>query len=420
MRKTNYVSIHPNITIPRLSDGEILHFHLTNRNKLGSGSFGSAYLVNNIHHPQTLVCKIVNLEGMSKNFHFSHHQLLRLTYREIAYLQKLDMLVGYHHDIANQHIIILMKYIPGPTECDLNKDVLCKAEFASFAALRQLHRKGIAHMDPHESNFIYDYALGKAQAVDFGLAQDYQRFRGLRDIYIFLKKRNNSCNLFTERGLDSISSMLYFYCLELKNYILTHRLECAKTLFCYAAVVIAALSGTSVIGVASLIAEQLICVELLQMLSELLEAFQDHFELRAWNEHHHMLFRGYYYFLSGILVMMQGLLTALQISELISNTQTIFWQGCINSLPVLELSQILLNIKPLVHACQYWQNNAEKYFLSTQDITQKYQQTILQAAHPKPFLPLFQSRTHTSIKPALSANGPLSPQISHLSGITPF
>jgi tRNA A-37 threonylcarbamoyl transferase component Bud32 len=420
MRNSDYATVHPNISIPRLADGQMLNIQLTQRNKLGNGSFGSAYAVNNFHHPQKMVCKIVNLDGISKNIHFSHHQLLRLTYREIAYLQKVDMLIGYYHDAANKHMIILMNHIQGPTECELDKDFFPNAEYASFAALRRLHRLGIAHMDPHDSNFIYDYALNNAQAIDFGLAQNYQIFRGLRDFYVFLKKRNNSSSLMSERGLDSVSHVFNFYCLELKNYILSNRLECAKALFYYAAVVIAALSGASVLGVASLIAQQLIVVELSLMLSQLLEALQDHYELRAWNQHHVVLYRAYYGFLTGILVVMQGFLTALQISNIATSAQTIFWQGYLNGLPILELSQIVLGLKPLVHACQYWQNTLEKYFACDTYICQKYRQTIEQVAHPKPLLPLFQchlSETPQTVEPP---NIPLSPQASHLSGIHPF
>jgi hypothetical protein len=224
----------------------------------------------------------------------------------------------------------------------------------------------------------------------------------------------------SQRGLDSISTLFYFYCLELKNTILAHRLESAKTLFCYAAVMIAAFSGTSVIGVASLIAEQLIVVELCQMLSELLETLQDHYEPKAWNEHHHAFYRVFYYFLTGILVILQGLLTALQISSLVSHTQIAFWQGFLNGVPILELSQIVLNMKPLVHACQYWQNNLEKYILKETDIAQRYEQKIKQCSSAKPFLPLFQSKTTTSHQPLKPSTLPLSLSLSHLSGIRPI
>ncbi|HRE33346.1 MAG TPA: hypothetical protein PLD88_15335, partial [Candidatus Berkiella sp.] len=82
--------------------------------------------------------------------HYSPHQLLRLTYREVSYLQQLGLLVGYQHDKINKKMHIVMTYLPGTPEYYVAPKLRRLAEFSSFCALRDLHRKGIAHMDPHE------------------------------------------------------------------------------------------------------------------------------------------------------------------------------------------------------------------------------------------------------------------------------
>ncbi len=384
VQNTGQASI--SISISRLSDGKVLTLPLLKSNQLGQGSFGSAYLVSHPEHAEKMVCKTIDLKGASKNFHFSHHHLLRMAYREITYLEKVNMLVGYYHDQKNHHMMILMKFIPGPTEWALNKEINPQAQYISFCALRKLHRQGIAHMDPHESNFIHDRASQTAYVIDYGLSQENQLFRELRDFYVFIKKRNN----IDTQLRSSVSHLLYFYCQEMKSYILANKWEIAQKVLIYSAVLIAAVSGVSVLGAASLLAQQLITTSLLQSLGELFETIQDHYELRAWNQHHKEYYRNYYYCVCGLLMVLQGFLFALQLSQL-SNSTALFWQHYASTTSVFELAHILFQLNPLVKALHYWQNNYEKYLASDEELILRYR--------PKPFLPLFLGNIHKTPTP---------------------
>ncbi|MGE3318296.1 MAG: AarF/UbiB family protein, partial [Candidatus Berkiella sp.] len=229
----------------------------TLKENIEEGSFGKVFLVDSPAYKETLIGKTIDLEGRGFNIQYSPFHLLRSTYREIAYLQQLDLLVGYQHDKEHKKMLIIMKHLPGVPEFRVKKNKRL-AEFASFCALRDLHRKGIAHMDPHQYNFIYDEKTETAHAIDFGLAQDSGPFRQLRDFEQFLKLRRAPPSFTSSEGRETIAHFIDLYCTELKDYILAHRYETAQHVFCYAAVIIAALSGASVLGVASLLAQELI------------------------------------------------------------------------------------------------------------------------------------------------------------------
>ncbi len=400
-------TVNASITFSRLSDNKPLTISLDEHNQLGKGSFGSAYRVTHSEYAEALVCKTINLKGSSKNFHLSYHHLLRMTYREVTYLQKVNLLVGYYYDKKNHRMMILMKFIPGQTEWELNKEVNPQAPYISFCALRKLHRQGIAHMDPHESNFIHDPVSHSALAIDFGLSQDNQHFRELRDIYFFFKRRNNIDSQSSAFHCGSVSHLLQFYCQEMKSYILANQWEVAQQVLIYSAVLIAAISGVSVLGAASLLAQQLITATLLQRLSEMFETMQDHYELRAWNQHYKEYYRNYYYCVCGLLVVLQGFLFTIQLSQL-SNSTALFWKQYASTTSALEMTHILFQLNPLIKALHYWQNNYEKYLSSDEELSLHYEVKIQEMAHPKSFLPLFWGRNLKNPTP-LPAKMPFVP-----------
>ena len=69
---------------------------------------------------------------------------------------------------------------------------------------------------------------------------------------------------------------------------------------------IAALSGVSVLGVVSLLAQELIKAAVLPAISELLSTLQDHYEFRAFNQHNSDAYRKKHYALVGVLVVLQS------------------------------------------------------------------------------------------------------------------
>jgi len=384
----------------------------TLKEKIEEGSFGKVYLAESSEYKETLIGKTIDLQGPGFNIQYSPFHLLRSSYREIAYLQQLDLLVGYQHDKENKKMLIIMKRLPGIPEFRVKKNKRL-AEYASFCALRDLHRKGISHMDPHQYNFIYDEKTKKAHAIDFGLAQDAGPFRQLRDFEQFLKLRRAPPSFTSCEGRATIAHFIDLYCTELKEYILAHRYETAQTVFCYAAVIIAALCGASVLGVASLLAQELIKATVLPSLSELLSTLQDHYELRAFNQRHRNAYRYFHYSLVGVLVVLQGFILALQLTSLKNSAATLFgdlmhfsditvnsqafWQGCISSFPVFSAVTSAMQLQALYHTCQYWYNNAEKYLFTQGMITATYQHKITRNAQPTTFLPLFKQTSPNKI-----------------------
>lgn len=387
--------------------------------QLGAGSFGKTFLADSLDYPEPLVCKTIDLQAKNDYIQYSPHQLLRFSYREIKYLQQLGLLIGYQHDKKNNKMLIVMKLLPGIAEYHVAPKLKMLAEYASFSALRKLHRQGIAHMDPHECNFLYDEKTEQAAAIDFGFTQNSHFFRELRDFYIFLKLRRAPPSLLSANGRATLWTFIDFYCNELKEHILANRVETAKTLFCYVSVIIAALCGASTLGIASILAQALLKAMILPALSELFEALQDHYELRAFNQRQAAAIRYFSYVVVGTMMVLQGLILALQVmtlqqhaSQLFSgitqfgnvcaNSQT-FWQSCAQSFPLEEAITTLIQLKPWVHICQYWFNNAEKYLFTENAITSYYQNEIAASVKQKSFLPQF----HQTTTRCLSANSAL-------------
>ncbi len=369
--------VNSTIKITRLHDKCDLDITFKDEHRLGNGSFGCAYQVSNPLNDGMMVCKVVDLQGKSKNFHLSHHHLLRLTYREITYLQKVNMLIGYHHDTENHKMYILMKYIRGRGEWGINKIKNPQIEYLSFCALRECHRLGIAHNDPHQGNFIVDPQLRFSTAIDFGLAKDHTPFREIRDFYKFFQKRREARLPISLEADLTWWHILQFYCKEMQTYIQNHKLEMAKQVFIYSAILISAYCGVSMLGAASLIAQQLIKMVLFQALSEICAMLEDIYEIRAWNQIHRPALRRYYQTITGLLIVLQGLLIAVNLSSVYSSA-AICWQEWVNMLPTAELAQLILGLKPLVTMLNYWKDFCEKYLASDDAIIQNYADKIQQ------------------------------------------
>lgn len=372
-------------TVPHQTDN--VDLNLIFREKLGEGSFGQAYRVEREDaesNAESLVCKIVNLQGRNDYIHFSSHTLLRMSYREIAFLKKRQLLVGYTHDPHQHEMRIIMKLLPGRPEQDVENRSRAQAEYASFVALRALHRDGIAHMDPHDHNFLFQASTGTAEVIDFGLANDYHFFRGLYDYYVFLYIRKSNPSFLAPEGIDALYYLTQFYCRELKEYIFAHQWVCAKNLFFYGALVIALLGGVSIFSAATLIAQELVKVTFTQAVSELLEALQDHAELHAWNLHNPYYVRGYYFAVCGALMAIQILLLAEQITHLSQATGNLHqglahWRAdfaTLTTFPAASLGITALNVKPLVHTAEYIQDNLEKYLYTQTMLSTHYQSKI--------------------------------------------
>lgn len=370
---------------------------LDSNNKLGEGSYGETFRVKSPYSQEFWVCKIIQLGNRNQNSPLSSHHLLRLTFREVVYLQKCNQLIGYHYDQDKKEMILLTKYISGKTELQYGNSL--ELQYASFCALRSLHRQHIAHMDPHESNFIYNTKTKQAAIIDFGLAQDHHFFRECYDYYLFLKRRHEEIPFSLRLTLTSIHQLLSFYFHELKAYVLLNRYKTAASLLFYVALLAAACSGVGTLGTVSLIAQEYIRGWILQKFSEFLEVLQDYCETRAINRRRSEQRRYHYYAQCAVLIMAQGLLLIFQLSQLYYHLQIVF--SLFPSLSYSGIWQTLIQLSFFRHTYTYWKNNAEKYFLSNTALIQTYQNKIEQNAS---YLPLFQQRNR--LQTCLSTSPP--------------
>ncbi|MGD9591008.1 MAG: AarF/UbiB family protein [Candidatus Berkiella sp.] len=386
--------VNSSILITRLQDKRVLNIKLNKENLLGHGSFGQAFHVMNPYQDGLMVCKVIDLEGKNKNFDLSPHHLLRLAYREIAYLQKLDYLIGYFYDSQNHKMYILMKYIKGRSEWSINKVKNPEVDFLSFCALRACHRQGIAHNDPHQGNFLIDQKMHSSIAVDFGLAKDHNFFREIRDYYKFLKKRGDGTAFLRLEQDLTYHHLLRFYCQELQIYIQNNKLKTAKKLFFYGAVMLSACCGVSVLGAASLIAQALIKIMLVQALSDFIAMLEDIYEIRAWNRVHSEKARHYYQGISGLLIVLQGFLFTLNLANF-SFTAANCWQNWVSMTAPTELAYLAIQLKPLIQSLHYWQEFCEKYVFSREKIAQDYDTKIQKQVV---YLPKFNAQQSSLVK----------------------
>lgn len=400
--------------------------NLSVERKIGFGSFGTVYSVKANNSQTPLVCKEIDLHGKNDYVHYSHFNLLRTTYREIYYLKKLGLLVGYQHDKINHKMLIVMNYLPGIEEFGAPPKRKRLAEYGSFCALRRLHRNGVAHMDPHAANFLYDEKNDHTEIIDFGLAQDTHFFRQLRDYYVFLQVRWGTPSLFSVPGRATLWHFVDFYCTEIRDYIKAHKYEAAQTLFCYAAVIIAALCGASIMGIAGILAQELLKAAILPALSQALDATQDHWEFRAINQKGEKKARYLYYSIVGTLIVLQSFILVLQVialqnsashfftqissfGEACINSQH-FWQTCVNAYPIEETLKLIIQLRPWSDTFQYWYTNVEKYLFNTRLITSTYQAKIAEEPRPKTFTPLFSNLNAQGTFPKDN----ITPTFSHL------
>ncbi len=361
------------VSIVRLKDQQTINIDFKNQQKIGQGSFGSAYLVSDPLSRGFMVCKVVDLKGKSKNFSLPHHHLVRLAYKEISYLQKQDLLIGYKHDGVRHKMYILMKYLKGKPEWNINKIQHPQIEYLCFRALRKLHRNSIAHNDPHQANFII-YNYKKAQMIDFGLAKDHNLFREWRDYHKFLKKRSGAENPLSLVPDLTLNVLIHFYCQEMIEHIQENKLDTAKQIFCYSVVIISALCGVSLLGAASLIAQELIKAILYQTLNDFLATLEDTTEIWALNQVRSSTTRRYSQMLTNLFIVLQGFLLVFNLSLVYQHSVNFCFSLFDNN--IVELLSTVICLKPLLHQIQYWQDFFEKYVQSTRDLSDAYDEKL--------------------------------------------
>lgn len=175
---------------------------------IGRGAFATVFqLLEFTKEPTGLVGKEIQLNLPERRFNRKDRLLSAIN--ELTILKKLGRLKGYGR--KEHSFLIVTKNIEGRVAYifESNKEYI---QWLCFRELRALHRKNIAHLDPHLGNFIISpYAPFCAQAIDFGLSQEATFINCGLDFFLFYR--------FNHLSLKKISKF-YFY--DLKDYIKEH------------------------------------------------------------------------------------------------------------------------------------------------------------------------------------------------------
>ncbi|TNV84318.1 hypothetical protein FGO68_gene2762 [Halteria grandinella] len=143
--------------------------------KLGEGSFGEAYLMENMKTNKYYAMKVVSKEDVAPQFQMSELEFLKATVHPfiIRYIDDFP----YPNDLSERHCIVL-EYADG---CDLRKKMQAKNYritekeainwFTQIClALAQMHAQGLVHRDIKPENILIvgEEAGGIAKLGDFG------------------------------------------------------------------------------------------------------------------------------------------------------------------------------------------------------------------------------------------------------------
>jgi len=162
-------------------------------------------------------------------------------YNEYVALSRLNRLRGIQHE-KNQVLFIYEKQRGenAKNSAVKNKNWLC------FKALRELHRKQIAHMDPHSENFIIHKNQQHATVIDFGLSQEAGWLNCTLDGYYFFRSRNLTN-----------PTMFNFFAAELTQYYSKHKLSLILSLLGGGFIFVASSYGIPFLGIAPTLFEAL-------------------------------------------------------------------------------------------------------------------------------------------------------------------
>ncbi len=163
-----------------------LYVDLNLGEKLGKGVSGKVYqLLDNNNVATNFVCKYIEIKPLPQ-VNQTRKEVLRSTINEIHALKKMDLLEGYFRN--GNEFCIIMKKIKGTYP---NIDDIESAQ-PSFNAMRDCHRKNIAHFDTHTRNFLQRVKKNqqiKSTAIDFGLSQNATFFNIFLDSFFYLGRQ---------------------------------------------------------------------------------------------------------------------------------------------------------------------------------------------------------------------------------------
>lgn len=203
---------------------------------LGEGSFFQVYGLKNNGLNTNLVCKEISLHHPKNTGFFSKPKYKR-SYRlwtatsELKRLYEFGLLIGYEH--KDDVFYIIVNKIEGVSLFlaynDVNKNEIF---YHAFKTLKEFHRLGYSHLDPHPDNFIVSQKEPlKVSLIDFSRTQRASFLGNLLDYKIFLPYLPRDC------------SAINFYIREILEHSQKNKVEVAKDFFISAFFVGSAIHG---------------------------------------------------------------------------------------------------------------------------------------------------------------------------------
>lgn len=235
------------ITFTSLSSGASEEFF--EGKLLGEGQFGRVFaLVDKSNLETDFVCKKMDIscpDTGPRASTFTKRERLLYTLNEIRILERAGLLAGYSR--TDDTFVIVMKRIEGISGEEFNND----RAWYLYCALRELHRKNIAHMDCHPPNYIVSNPEGnfpKAHAIDFYFSLDATYTNACLDTFQFFMFQN----------IRSFKLVLKFYVAEMLKHANEHRFVTCQQILLMGALILAGIYGIPALAITHMMVREFI------------------------------------------------------------------------------------------------------------------------------------------------------------------
>lgn len=368
--------------------------------KLGEGVFSDVYRVSDCQG-NSYALKMVKLDNSNLSA-TDRIALMRLIKKEAAILKKLGMLKGLKKH--NDSVLMLMPYIQGITALErVNNNSVSVNQWKlrsnsedkkiikdCFRVLLELHNKNIVHLDPHLDNYIYDAKTNEPVLVDFGFAQDKNKFNALEDSAEYFTKLIYVLKIDDNTAVrDTLPTLIRYYYEFVIKHIKDHKIETAFKIFAYGVGSIAAIYGLGTFAVARMLIWAYcktisldfvtdVCSSMLQknqaqlMAQKCLNGSQDSItkELASSINKTHLimaalLFWGIFRGIQSPIDLIQKLYSLTAENSPLSQA---FWRSALNSISALEIGNAALFYYPASNTYAYLSDLFEGFFSTEQSL----------------------------------------------------
>lgn len=211
---------------------------------LAEGTYFNVYALNKNGMETDLVCKELVLQHPKNTSFFSRLNVVySRSYRlwvatsELKWLHTFGLLIGYEN--VNDTFYIIVPKIEGISLSDAyEKANKHEIFYHAFKTLKEFHRLGYSHLDPHPGNFIVSEGEPpKILLIDFSRTQEASFLGNFLDYKIFLPYLPSNC------------SAINFYIREIIEHSKKHKVEVAKDFFISAFFVTSAIYGVQSLSI---------------------------------------------------------------------------------------------------------------------------------------------------------------------------